>query len=243
MSRTEEKLKYIDYTKNFEKLSASACTQCKPHTPSSAPSSAPSLIPSGPLSMYASNSLPNQLNASLETVGFIPSVRTNNYQDITSENNLLFGTVNREQKEMIETDMPKRNSIENFGSISSNDFDSGNTPSSYYDTNNDVLQQIIQEYDRVKDKGEFYTFKSTPRRLNIDLSSHMAPPQKTLGRGFGNPSDYEKIYLGEQTRNNDYRPIVKDAERIPDVPYYLTALPVFKNLGGDDTRYVNSKLR
>jgi len=128
MSRTEEKLKYIDYTKNFEKLSASACTQCKPHTLSSAPSNAPSLIPSGPLSMYASNSLPNQLNASLETVGFIPSVRTNNYQDITSENNLLFGTVNREQKEMIETDMPKRNSIENFGSISSNDFDSGNTP-------------------------------------------------------------------------------------------------------------------
>ena len=159
MSRTEEKLKYIDYTKNFEKLSTSTCNQCNSSPSFASPS------------MYPSNNLPNQLNSSLETVGFIPSVRTNNYQDITNENNLIFGTVNREQKEMIETDMPKRNSIETFGSISSNDFDSGNASSSYYDTNNDVLQQIIQEYDRVKDKGEFYTFKSTPRRLNIDLSS------------------------------------------------------------------------
>jgi hypothetical protein len=139
--------------------------------------------------------------------------------------------------------MPERNYLENFGSINSNEFVSTNAPSNYFDANNDVLQTIIQEYDRVKDKGEFYTFKSTPRRKNIDLSSYMAPPQKTLGRGFGDVNMYEKIYLGEQTRNNDYRPIVKDSERIPDVPYYLTALPVFKNLGGEDTRYLNTKNR
>jgi hypothetical protein len=239
MSRTEEKLKYVDFTKNFEKLSQASCNTCGPNTPSIAS------IPTA---------LPNPLLSSIETNSFIPSNRNMNYQNINNENNLLFGMVNREHTEMIETDMPARNSYENFGSISSNDFMNNSlsgslsgSPSgssgSWYDLNNDVLQQIVQEYDRVKDKGEFYTFKSTPRRQNVDLSSHMPPPQKTLGRGFGNVNDYEKIYLGEQTRSNDYRPIVRDAERIDDVPYYLTAQPIFKNLGGDDTRYLNSKLR
>lgn len=222
MSRTEEKLKYVDYTKNFEKLASASCNSCGPNTPS---------IPTN---------LPNPLLSSIETVGFTPSNRNMNYQDVSNENNLLFGTVNRGQKEMIESDMPSRG-LENFGSISSNEFSASGGPSvSSYELNNDVLQQIVQEYDRVKDKGEFYTFKSTPRRLNVDLSSHMPPPQKTLGRGFGDVSVYEKIYLGEQTRSNDYRPIVKDAERIDDVPYYLTSQPVFKNLGGDDTRYLNT---
>jgi hypothetical protein len=228
MSRTEEKLKYVDFTKNFEKLSAASCNSCKPNTPET-----PSI-------------LPNPLLSSVETTGFTPSTRNMNYQNISNENNLLFGIVNRGHKEMIESDMPPR-SLENFGSISSNEFESTNVPGSpsfsSYELNNDVLQQIVQEYDRVKDKGEFYTFKSTPRRLNVDLSSHMPPPQKTLGRGFGDVNVYEKIYLGEQTRSNEYRPILKDAERIEDVPYYLTSQPVFKNLGGDDTRYLNSKLR
>lgn len=228
MSRTEEKLKYVDFTKNFEKLSAASCNSCKPNTPDT-----PSI-------------LPNPLLSSVETTGFTPSTRNMNYQNISNENNLLFGIVNRGHKEMIESDMPPR-SLENFGSISSNEFESTNVPGSpsfsSYELNNDVLQQIVQEYDRVKDKGEFYTFKSTPRRLNVDLSSHMPPPQKTLGRGFGDVNVYEKIYLGEQTRSNEYRPILKDAERIEDVPYYLTSQPVFKNLGGDDTRYLNSKLR
>jgi hypothetical protein len=228
MSRTEEKLKYVDFTKNFEKLSTASCNSCKPNTPN---------IPS---------TLPNPLLSSVETTGFTPSNRNMNYQNISNENNLLFGIVNRGHKEMIESDMPPR-SLENFGSISSNEFESTNVPGSpsisSYELNNDVLQQIVQEYDRVKDKGEFYTFKSTPRRLNVDLSSHMPPPQKTLGRGFGDVNVYEKIYLGEQTRSNEYRPILKDAERIEDVPYYLTSQPVFKNLGGDDTRYLNSKLR
>lgn len=228
MSRTEEKLKYVDFTKNFKKLSAASCNSCKPNTPDT-----PSI-------------LPNPLLSSVETTGFTPSTRNMNYQNISNENNLLFGIVNRGHKEMIESDMPPR-SLENFGSISSNEFESTNVPGSpsflSYELNNDVLQQIVQEYDRVKDKGEFYTFKSTPRRLNVDLSSHMPPPQKTLGRGFGDVNVYEKIYLGEQTRSNEYRPILKDAERIEDVPYYLTSQPVFKNLGGDDTRYLNSKLR
>jgi len=230
MSRIEEKLKYVDFTKNFEKLSGASCNTCNSNNPSSVNSLNPS-------------SLPNPLSSSIETIGFIPSNRNNSYQNVNNENNLIFGTVNREHKESIETDMPPRQTYENFGSISSNEFNS-NTPSgTYYDLNNDVLQQIVQEYDRVKDKGEFYTFKSTPRRQNVDLSSHMPPPQKTLGRGFGDINSYEKIYLGEQTRSNDYRPILRDAERIDDVPYYLTAQPIFKNLGGDDTRYLNSKLR
>ena len=101
----------------------------------------------------------------------------------------------------------------------------------------------MQEYDRVKDKGEFYTFKSTPRRKNIDLSAYMSPPDKVLGRGFGDVNIYEKIYLGQDTRMNSWRPIEGSAPRMNDVPYYLTALPVFKDLGGSDTRYLNMKIR
>jgi len=227
MSRTEEKLRFIDYTKNFEKLANNKCNGCENNQ-----------VPSP---------IPYQLSAAISTVGFTPSGRNNNYQNVDAENTLLRGTVNREHKEIVESEMPRRNNIENFGSINSNEFEGSNAPigapGSFYDGSNDVLRGIMQEYDREKDKGEFYTFKSTPRRLNIDLSAYMSPPEKILGRGFGNMDVYEKIYLGDQTRSNDYRPIVKDAERIPDVPYYLTALPVFKNLGGDDTRYVNSKLR
>jgi len=224
MSRQEEKLKYVDFTKNMDILANSSCDQCTKKNNST-----------------QNNYMPT--NSSVNTIGFMPTNRNFNYQDINNENGLLFSTTNTEKKELVTTDMPERNNLENFGSINSNEFISTDTPSSYYESNNDVLQTIIQEYDRVKDKGEFYTFKSTPRRKNIDLSSHMAPPQKTLGRGFGDVNIYEKIYLGEQTRNNDYRPIVKDSERIPDVPYYLTALPVFKNLGGEDTRYLNMKIR
>ena len=222
MSRQEEKLKYVDYMKSMDILANSTCTQCNLNqTPSS-------FTPTANV---------------IETIGFMPTNRNFNYQDTATENNLLFSITNTQKKELVETDMPQRNNIiENFGSINSNEFISNNTSTSYYDQNNDVLQSIIQEYDRVKDKGEFYTFKSTPRRKNIDLSSYMSPPQKTVGRGFGNVDIYEKIYLGEQTRNNDYRPIVKDSERIPDVPYYLTALPVFEYLGGEDTRYINKKV-
>ena len=227
MSREEEKLKYIDYMKNMNSLSDDTCTQCNTNANNN---------PSVPSSFLPTNSAVN-------TVGFIPTNRNFNYQNVNAENNLLFSTTNTLKKELVETDMPKRNVIENFGSINSNEFTSDNVQSSYYDKNNDVLQNIIQEYDRVKDKGEFYTFKSTHRRKNIDLSSYMSPPQKTLGRGFGDVNIYEKIYLGEQTRSNDYRPIVRDSERIPDVPYYLTALPVFENNGGQDTRYLNTKIR
>lgn len=142
--------------------------------------------------------------------------------------------------------MPRMLTSEGFGSIGSNSFDSVSSPSSstsFYDGSNDVMRGIMQEYNRVKDKGEFYTFKSTPRRKNIDLSAYMSPPDKVLGRGFGDVNVYEKIYLGEQTRMNDWRPIEGSAPRINDVPYYLTAKPVFKDLGGSDTRYLNMKIR
>ena len=223
MSRQEEKLKYVDFTKNMDIIGNSSCDQCTNKNSTQ------------------NNYMPT--NSSVNTIGFMPTNRNFNYHDVVNENGLLFNITNTEKKELVTTDMPERNNLENFGSINSNEFVSSNAQSNYFNANNDVLQTIIQEYDRVKDKGEFYTFKSTPRRKNIDLSSYMAPPQKTLGRGFGDVNMYEKIYLGEQTRNNDYRPIVRDAERIPDVPYYLTALPVFKNLGGEDTRYLNMKIR
>jgi hypothetical protein len=229
MYRTEEKLKYVDYSKYMNKIEESQCNQCKKDS-SSEPSS------------Y------NPTTNAINTIGFIPTNRNYNYQDVTKENGLLFAITNREKKEMIESEMPKLNNIEPFGSINTNVFTS--TPSSkddtttkFYDGSNDVMRGIMQEYNKVKDKGEFYTFKSTHRRKNIDLSAYMPPAEKTMGRGFGDPNIYEKIYLGEQTRMQDWRPIQGSAPRINDVPYYLTALPVFKDLGGADTRYLNMKIR
>ena len=224
MSRSEEKLKYVDYTKYMDKIQDSSCKQCQTDNKDRF----------------------NPTNSAVNTIGFNPTNRNYNNEDVDVENNLLFSRVNREKKEIIESDMPRLNNYEAFGSINSNSFVSdNNTPSSssFYDGSNDVMRGIMQEYNRVKDKGEFYTFKSTPRRKNIDLSAYMSPPDKVLGRGFGDVNVYEKIYLGEQTRMNDWRPIEGSAPRINDVPYYLTALPVFKDLGGSDTRYLNMKLR
>ena len=216
MYRTEEKLKYIDYNKNMDKVGESKGSE-------------------------------NPTKSATSTVGFVPTNRNYNYQDVNTENGLLFATVNREKKEIIESEMPRLKTIEAFGSISSNEFESSasrdDTTTAFYDGSNDVMRGIMQEYNRVKDKGEFYTFKSTPRRKNIDLSAYMSPPDKVLGRGFGDVNVYEKIYLGEQTRMNDWRPIEGSAPRINDVPYYLTAMPVFKDLGGSDTRYLNMKIR
>jgi len=225
MSRTEEKIKYVDYSKFMDKIQDSSCNKC---TGDKEPNF-------------------NPTNSVVNTVGFNPTNRNFNTENVGIENNLLFGTVNREKKEIIESDMPRLNRYEAFGSIGSNSFEStGSTPSasaSFYDGSNDVMRGIMQEYNRVKDKGEFYTFKSTHRRKNIDLSSYMSPPDKVLGRGFGDVNVYEKIYLGENTRMNEWRPIEGSAPRINDVPYYLTALPVFKDLGGSDTRYLNMKIR
>jgi len=229
MYRTEEKLKYIDYSKNMDKIASNECNQCTTTNNSG-----------NKLGSY------NPTNSAISTVGFIPTNRNYNYQDVNTENGLLFSTVNREKKEIIESEMPRLNTIEAFGSIGSNQFESSardDTSTAFYDGSNDVMRGIMQEYNRVKDKGEFYTFKSTHRRKNIDLSSYMSPPDKVLGRGFGNPEIYEKIYLGEQTRMNDFRPIQGSAPRIDDVPYYLTSMPVFKYLGGADTRYLNMKIR
>ena len=228
MSRSEEKLKYVDYSKYMNKIEESSCNKCKGDKPTS----------------FKNTSNPTDIAVS--TIGFNPTNRNYNRENLDDENSLLFSTVNREKKEIIESEMPRMLTSEGFGSIGSNSFDSVSSPSSstsFYDGSNDVMRGIMQEYNRVKDKGEFYTFKSTPRRKNIDLSAYMSPPDKVLGRGFGDVNVYEKIYLGEQTRMNDWRPIEGSAPRINDVPYYLTAKPVFKDLGGSDTRYLNMKIR
>jgi hypothetical protein len=223
MSRSEEKLKYVDYSKYMDKIQDSSCNQCKGEN--------------------SRNSF-NPVDSVVNTIGFNPTNRNYSNENVDNENNLLFGTVNREKREIIESEMPGRTKYETFGSIGSNEFSSpSDSKGSFYDGSNDVMRGIMQEYDRVKDKGEFYTYKSTPRRKNIDLSAYMSPPDKVLGRGFGDINVYEKIYLGEQTRMSDWRPIEGSAPRINDVPYYLTALPVFKDLGGSDTRYLNTKIR
>jgi hypothetical protein len=221
MSRSEEKLKYVDYNNFMDKIKESSCTQCKGQKPPS-----------------FKNSF-NPTDSVVNTVGFNPTNRNFNTENVDDENKLLFSIGNREKKEIIESDMPR----EAFGSIGSNSFENESDTSSFYDGSNDVMRGIMQEYNRVKDKGEFYTFKSTHRRKNIDLSSYMSPPDKVLGRGFGDVNVYEKIYLGQNTRMMDWRPIEGSAPRINDVPYYLTSMPVFKDLGGSDTRYLNMKIR
>ncbi len=225
MPREEEKLKYIDFVKNMDKLNEVTCNQCSTNK--------------------NSNSTFDPVTSATNTFGFYPTNRSIINQNVSNENNLIFSKTNTLRKEMVESDMPSRANLKNieaFGSINSNEFNSPESEQSWFDANNDVMRGIIQEYDRVKDRGEFYTFKSTPRKQNIDLSKYMSPPAKQLGRGFGNVDTYEKLYLGEQTRkNNQFRALDEGGFRMDELPYYLTAMPVFKNNGGEDTRFLNFK--
>ena len=101
MSRSEEKLKYIDYTKYMDKIQDSSCNQCKSDKSASF----------------------NPTNSVINTIGFNPTNRNFNDENVDAENNLLFGTVNREKKEIIESEMPRLNKYEAFGSIGSNEFE------------------------------------------------------------------------------------------------------------------------
>ena len=77
MSRSEEKLKYVDYNKFMDKIQDSSCNQCKGDPT---------------VNMY------NPTNSVVNTVGFNPTNRNYNYEDVDMENKLLFSTVNREKK-------------------------------------------------------------------------------------------------------------------------------------------------
>ena len=119
MSRSEEKLKYVDYTKYMDKIQDSSCKQCQTNNEDRF----------------------NPTNSAVNTIGFNPTNRNYNNEDVNVENKLLFSQVNREKKEIIESDMPRLNNNEAFGSIGSNEF---STPSdsytSFYDGSNDVMR-------------------------------------------------------------------------------------------------------
>ena len=80
MPRQEEKLKYMDYTKNMNTMADDSCTQCKVN-----PNANSSYLP---------------INSATKTVGFIPTNRNHNPQNVGNENSLLFSTTNTEKKEI-----------------------------------------------------------------------------------------------------------------------------------------------
>ena len=96
MSRSEEKLKYVDYSKYMDKIQDSSCNQCKGENPS------------GLKNSY------NPVESVVNTIGFNPTNRNYSNENIDNENKLLFSAVNREKRETIESNMPSRNKYEAF---------------------------------------------------------------------------------------------------------------------------------
>lgn len=45
-----------------------------------------------------------------------------------------------------------------------------------------------------------YNVCCSERRKNLNWGDYRAPPQQTTGRGFGNPDNYEKTYIGIDSR-------------------------------------------
>jgi hypothetical protein len=104
---------------------------------------------------------------------------------------------------------------------------------------------VIQDYDKsVKNAGMVFTFKSATRKNNLDYSEHLAPPQKTFGRGVGDYRTINDTYLGDEARVNnfDIRGYEYKREQEFEKDYFVVNRSEFPvPLSGVDTRYMNYK--
>jgi hypothetical protein len=89
-----------------------------------------------------------------------------------------------------------------------NVFGLGNKMYSSFDNNNNNNDNISLKnaYDLLISEDEHLKlsqkFKQScgQKKKTLDYSDYQTPPRKTEGYGFGNPSDYNKTYVGKDTR-------------------------------------------
>lgn len=63
-----------------------------------------------------------------------------------------------------------------------------------------VYDLLISEEEHLKLSGMFKQ-SCGQKKKTLDYSDYQTPPRKSEGFGFGNPSDYHKTYVGEDTRS------------------------------------------
>jgi hypothetical protein len=104
---------------------------------------------------------------------------------------------------------------------------------------------VLQDFDKsVKQAGQIFTFKSATRKMNLDYSEHLQPPLKTFGTGVGIIDRINDLYLGDESRVNnfDVRGYEYTREQEFEKDYFVVnreELPFPKQ--GIDTRYINYK--
>lgn len=95
------------------------------------------------------------------------------------------------------------------------------------------------------------SYSCSQRKRSLDWGDYRAPANQNTGRGFGNLVDWDKLYLGQDTRND---PLVWSARNIETtnlamLPLDVTRIDYATNTdrynddlrNGIDTRYLNKK--
>ncbi len=75
-------------------------------------------------------------------------------------------------------------------------------------SNNDELSKYLQSTElQLSDKDKViydkFNLSNSSRKKNVDYSDYQGPPKKAAGQGFGIPDDYDKTYLGIDSRINN----------------------------------------
>lgn len=66
----------------------------------------------------------------------------------------------------------------------------------------DSAYGLLLDEKSYKELSNKFNISCSAKKQNTNWGDYRAPPQQTNGRGFGNPSDYDKTYLGVDSRND-----------------------------------------
>jgi hypothetical protein len=61
----------------------------------------------------------------------------------------------------------------------------------------------IMTQDDIKSLSDQYNDTCSQRKKDLNFGDYMLPGNRVSGRGFGNPNNYHKTYLGQNTRSNN----------------------------------------
>jgi hypothetical protein len=182
------------------------------------------------------NELKKVKDTVISTVGMYPMTKNNQELNTPLETELRYGIHDPKKLQEMALDVGKYAPID-YDKLT----DGGNT---MMNAKYDKLT-VLQDFDKsVKQAGQVFTFKSATRKMNLDYSEHLMPPKKTFGTGIGVPDAINDVYLGDESRVNNFDVRGYEYKREQELPinYYVVNredLPFPKS--GVDTRYLNYK--
>ena len=172
----------------------------------------------------------------ISTVGMYPMTKNNQELNTPLETELRYGIHDPKKLQEMALDVGIYAPID-FDKLT----DGGNT---MMNAKYDKLT-VLQDFDKsVKQAGQVFTFKSATRKMNLDYSEHLQPPLKTFGTGIGVVDAINDVYLGDESRVNNFDVRGYEYTREQELPinYFVVNredLPFPKQ--GIDTRYLNYK--